>query len=123
MISIKRSIASLGVSLFALTPVLVSAQEFKEFTNFAVKIMAFINGTLVPLVFTLAFIVFLWGMFRFFVYGGHDENEQSKGKQLMIYGIVGFVLMVSIWGIVNLLANGLGFSGEGLQNMPDIPTR
>lgn len=87
-------------------------------TGFLRNIVVFINQTLVPVVFALAFLVFLWGMFKTFILGGHDEEKQSEGKSLMMYAIIGFVVMVSLWGIVNLVANGFGFSGASLQNQP-----
>ena len=41
----------------------------------------------------------------------------------MIYSIAGFVLMVSIFGIVNLIADGLGFSDDQtIDNIPNAPT-
>ncbi len=67
----------------------------------------FINNILVPLAFALAFLVFVWGVIQYFLLGGGDEEKQTKGKSLMLYGIIGFVVMVSIWGIVNLISNSL----------------
>ena len=32
------------------------------------NIIGFINGTLVPLILALAFLVFVWGVFRFFIF-------------------------------------------------------
>ena len=40
----------------------------------------------------------------------------------MLYGIIGFVVMVSVWGIVNLLAGGFGLTDEELQTIPNTPT-
>jgi hypothetical protein len=41
----------------------------------------------------------------------------------MLWAIVGFVVMVSVFGIVNLIAGGLGFSDdENIQNIPNVPT-
>lgn len=82
-------------------------------------ILLFIDYVLVPLVFSLAFIVFLWGIFNFFIAGGADEEKREKGKQFMVWGIIGFFVMVSVWGIVNLLVNSFGFGG---QQRPDLPT-
>jgi hypothetical protein len=119
-----------GVSIVALLlvvlPTVVSAQKEKEFgevNTFIDRISAFIDGTLIPLVFGLALLMFIWGVFKAFILGGSDEEKQKEGKQLMLYAIIGFVVMVSIWGIVNLIANGLGFSTDAkIQNIPDIPT-
>lgn len=82
-------------------------------------IILFIDDYLVPLVFALAFISFLWGIFNFFIAGGADEEKREKGKQLMVWGFVGFFVMVSVWGIVNLLVGTFGFN---TQTRPALPT-
>ncbi len=84
-------------------------------------VIAFINGILVPTVFAIAFLVFIWGVFKTFILGGHDEEKQSEGKSLMIYAIIGFVVMVSIWGIVNLVASGFGLTDQTIGNIPTVP--
>lgn len=114
-----------GVSLLAfLMPVIVFAQEdFGEIGSFVGKISSFINSTLIPLLFGIALLVFLWGIFKYFILGGGDEGSREEGKQLMLWAIIGFVVMVSVFGIVNMIANGLGFSDdENLQNIPDVPS-
>jgi len=90
--------------------------------QFIQNIIRFMNSTLVPLVFAVAFLVFLWGMFKAFILGGSDEAKQSEGKQLMMYAIVGFVVMVSLWGIVNLVARGFGLTDATVNNIPNLPT-
>jgi hypothetical protein len=115
----------IGVSLLVfLSPLIVSAQEnFGEINTFVGKISTFINSTLIPLLFGIALLVFLWGIFKYFILGGGDEGKREEGKQLMLYAIIGFVVMVSVFGIVNMIANGLGFSDdEKIENIPDVPT-
>jgi len=93
--------AALALPLFA------SAQntviQGGSLQQLAISVIQFINGILVPLIFALAFIVFLWGVFNYFIAGGHDEEKKEKGKSLMLYGLVGFFVMVSVWGLVNIL--------------------
>jgi hypothetical protein len=62
-----------------------------------------INNVGVPIVFALAFIVFIWGIFQYFIAGGHDEEKRDAGKSLMLWGLIGFFVMVSVWGLVNIL--------------------
>lgn len=115
----------IGVSLLAfLMPVLAFAQEdFGEINGFIGKISSFINSTLIPLLFGVALLVFLYGIFKYFILGGGDDGKREEGKQLMLYAIIGFVVMVSVFGIVNMIANGLGFSDdEKIENIPDVPT-
>ncbi len=111
----------LPFALFA--PLFAFAQgELNQVDRFVDNIVSFMNGTLVPAIFALAFLVFLWGMFKTFILGGSDEGKQEEGKQLMMYSIAGFVIMVSLWGIVNLVANGFGFQNSNIQNIPNLPT-
>lgn len=121
------------ISLTALTslstlalPLLAFAQAPENFGGigqYINQISSFINGVLIPLVFGIALLVFIWGIFQYFILGGADEGKREEGKELMIYAIAGFVVMVSIWGIVNLIASGLGFSGKDtIQNIPNVPT-
>lgn len=91
-------------------------------TTFIGNIVGFMNNVLVPAIFALAFLVFLWGMFNTFILGGGDEEKQEKGKQLMVYSIVGFVVMISLWGIVNFVTNSLGFGGGTIQMPNTIET-
>lgn len=90
--------------------------------SFIGNIMVFINKILVPAIFGLAFLVFIWGVFKTFILGGSDEDKQKEGKQLMMYAIAGFVLMVSIWGIVKLVSDGIGLQQQGIHAIPDLPS-
>ncbi len=102
-------------------PVVTFAQ-FGEINDFLDDISSFINGTLIPLVFAIALLTFIYGMFKYFIMGGDDDGNRETGRQLMLYAIIGFVAMVSVFGIVNLIAGGLGFSDEeNIQNIPNVP--
>jgi hypothetical protein len=76
---------------------------------------------LVPGIFAIAFLSFIWGMAQTFILGGSDEEKQKQGKSLMIYSIAGFVIMVSLWGIVNLVAKSFGFQGQNVGDIPNLP--
>ena len=120
-----KKLALLGI--VALTPLLTFAQQDFDpggqfFGRYLVGVLEFINNTLVPLVFALAFLAFIWGALRYFVWGASDEGKREEGRNLMLWGIIGFVLMVSVWGIVNFVAEGIGFGGnEEIQDIPNVP--
>jgi hypothetical protein len=122
---VARALPALLLAVLALPVITLAADapDFVggEFGNFFTNVVSFMNGVLVPFVFALAFLVFIWGMFKAFILGGSDEAKQSEGKALMFYAIIGFVVMVSLWGIVNLVAEGFGLSGEGVQDIPNLP--
>lgn len=75
-------------------------------------IIGLINNVAVPLIFAVAFIVFIWGVFQYFIAGGHDEEKRETGKSLMLWGIIGFFIMVSVWGLVNILRGTFSFDNR-----------
>lgn len=66
-----------------------------------------ILNPLIILLFGIALIVFLYGVFEY-VRGGTSEDSRSKGAQHMIWGIFGLFIMVSALGLVNFIANSIG---------------
>jgi len=92
--------------------------------TFLDNVLGFIDKVLLPVVLGLAFLMFVWGVFKFFILGGSDEEAQAKGKSLMLYAIAGFVLILSFYGIVSVLTNGIGFGGKSASdlNRPSVPT-
>ena len=113
-----KKILTLTALLYA-APVLALAQ-FGQIDYFFMDMMHFMNHILVPFIVTISLLVFIWGMFTYFIQGGANPESQAKGRQMIIYSVVGFVLMVSIWGIVNLFASGLS-NALGPNQAPDLP--
>jgi len=63
--------------------------------------ISFVNNSVIPLLFALAFLFFLAGLVRYFFSGG-DENRQ-KGREFALWGMIGLVVLFGVWAIVNLL--------------------
>lgn len=62
----------------------------------------FINNSLIPIILAIAFLFFMVNMLRYFIIGGGNEESQTKAKSLALWGILAFVFITSIWGIVNI---------------------
>ncbi len=80
-------------------------------------------NTVLPLIIAAAVVYFVWGMFQLFLAG--DEEKKDKAKTTIIYGIIAIFVMVSVWGLVNILSNTFGLSNaplnanlDPLQNIP-----
>lgn len=74
------------------------------------NILEFVNTYVIPFIIAIGFLVFVWGMFQYFIAGGANEEKKEKGKSLMIWATVGFVLIIVFWGIVNLLTGSTGLN-------------
>ena len=55
----------------------------------------------------LAFIIFITGLVGY-VGSGDNEEKRDQGRNVMIYGMIGFFVMVSIWGILGIVTNSYG---------------
>lgn len=118
----KKFVGYSSGSLLMLTPFMALAQ-FGDIDKFIGSLATFINNTLIPILLAVAFLMFLYGVVQFFFLAGKDNAEaQGKGRDLMLYGIIGFVLIVSIWGIVALLAGGFNLQKDKLEVVPEAPT-
>ncbi len=69
-------------------------------------------NSIVPFILAIALIVFLWNMVRYFIIEGANEKEHENAKSLALWGIMAFVVMLGIWGIVNLLIGEIGLSKQ-----------
>lgn len=82
-----------------------------SYLNFCSVINYFLGiiGALIPILFSIAVVVFIWGVFRYVIAEGEDKQV---GKNVMIYGVIGLFVMVSVWGLVNLVYNTFGLDNN-----------
>lgn len=107
-----KKIALISGTLAALALPLVSLAAVNNLSDVGSFIITTINNVLVPVLFAVAFIVFLWGAFSTFILGANSEEVKEKGKSLMLWGLIGFFVMVSIWGLVNILTGTVSFGNN-----------
>lgn len=66
-----------------------------------------IINPLIILLFGIALLVFLYGVFEY-VKGGQSEDSRSTGARHMFWGIFGLFIMVSALGLISFIANTIG---------------
>lgn len=116
-----------GSAALFLTPIaMVAAQGLADgtgggpFQALLKNILTFTNQVLIPFIIGIGFLVFVWGMFQYFIAGGANDDSKEKGKSLMIYATLGFLLIIVFWGVINLLSNSTGLQNETLENRPQV---
>lgn len=75
---------------------------------------------IIPILITLAVVLFFWGLARYIWSAGGDEKE--GGKQIMIWGLVALFVMVSVWGILGLFGSTFNIQqgGSGSNLIPRV---
>ncbi len=94
----------IAVVLFA-SPVLTFAQGVTDANSLIAKFNRLVNAA-IPIIVTLAVVWIVWYVFKYMIAGGEEEKKASKGG--IVYGIVGLAIILSIWGLVNILVRTLG---------------
>jgi hypothetical protein len=101
------------------------AESIDEFVS---HVDTLIINPLIILLFALALLYFLWGLFEFL---SNQDNEEARsvGKSHMIYGIIGLTIMIGVWTILQIITNTLNISssvkinpqtGTGIVTLPNI---
>lgn len=87
-----------------LSCVLSNSPKFGDLLGYGTCI---IYSSVIPLIIALAIVMFFWGVVQY-VINDQEEAKRSKGKQFMIWGIIGLAVMMGVWGLVNILGNTFG---------------
>ena len=82
------------------------------------RVGQFLNSV-VPVLIALAVVYFVWGVITFVV--NDDEEAKSKGRDRIIYGIIGLAVIIGMWGLVNLLRNTFLLNNNTNVTLPTIP--
>lgn len=113
MTGIKKSLASITLLLVALpTHVVLAASSVQELIF---DITKFIGKVLLPFLFSLALLFFLVNIARYFILKSAETSEREKARVYALYSIGAFVIILSIWGIVNLFT-----SAFDIDNAPPL---
>ena len=121
-IKMKKIIKS--ISLLSLLPWIASAQAVGPCVNQAsgtlgsiiCKIGNLLN-LILPILIVLGVVYFVWGVIEYV--RANDEESRKKGRDHMIYGIIGLFIIVALWGIINVLQNSFGVQNTG--SPVDVP--
>ena len=115
----KKKIISLVGFGAALTPMLAFAAN--TIGGMLVTILALVSAVL-PVLISLAVVVFVWGVISYVI--GADEEAKKKGRDKIIYGLIGLVVIFAMWGLIAIIAQtfqiGVGSGSQGLS-APCVP--
>ena len=75
--------------------------------GFVDKLNQAILFPLITLLMTIALVVFLYGCFEFIMNAG-DPAARAKGRQHILWGIIGMLVMVSALAILEIAAGTFG---------------
>ena len=113
-----KKIISLGA---VLAPSLAFAAGTSQTVFGVVAIINQILAILIPVLITLAVVYFIWGVIQYTVSG--DEEKKKSARGMIISGLIGLFVIIAFWGIIKVVTNTFGVTGEQLDTsqIPCIP--
>lgn len=85
------------------------------------QVFANLIETATPLVVALALLFFFWGLATYILAAGSEEKK-GKGKMIMVWGVLALFVMVSVWGIVNVLRDTFQLDDNSVE-VPRVEVR
>jgi len=104
----KKVLAGVVVGL---VPLLALAQTIGDI----IGVVGDILNKAVPVIIGLAVVYFLWNVAKYVL------SAKEEARTGMIWGIIGIVVMVSVWGLVSLVQGTFSIGGGGAGNVPQLP--
>lgn len=86
------------------------AAQSTTLNGFIGNVDKYIINPLIYLLFALAVVFFLYGVFEFLL-NQTNEEKKTAGKSHMLWGIVGLTIMLGVWTILNIVLNTFQIKG------------
>jgi O-antigen/teichoic acid export membrane protein len=109
----KRILTILTIFL----PLFAFAQGQTQLVRILSSIRDWLN-IIIPILVILSLIYFIWGVIRFVIQG--NEETKKEAKEQVIYGLIGIFVLLSVYGIINLIGKTLNVNqgGSGRDLIP-----
>lgn len=120
---IKANIVRVGALAILLLPIAVVAQvsgNVRDVNSALRFIQTFITNA-IPVLIGIAVLLFIWGVVTF-VMAGDDAERRTQARNRIIWGVVSIFVILSVWGLVNILLNTFGTGGQiSVTPPPTVP--
>ncbi len=109
----------IATSIVSLLPGVALAQgnqiQVTDLSSLLQGIVTILN-LIFPVLVSIAVFFIVVGIFRFVLNAG-DEEARKSGRSFILWGVVGVFLMLSVWGLINIVLNTFGFAKPNITNV------
>ncbi|OGI63292.1 hypothetical protein A2818_02800 [Candidatus Nomurabacteria bacterium RIFCSPHIGHO2_01_FULL_40_12] len=127
----KKKLIVLSGFVLGLAPVMVFAQStggaptacgnissVTTLQGLLCKLSEVFNAVL-PILIALGVVFFVWGVLMYVLFD--DEEAKKRGRDRMIWGIIGLAVIIGLWGLVRLLTNTFDLGNRTDIKLPTTP--
>jgi hypothetical protein len=92
-----------------------SINTLKDIIDYATCLIV---KSIIPLLFIVALAFFVWGIVQYFL-NPNNSKEREKGRQYIVWALIGMFVLFSIAGLVEILRNTFGVEGSPIPLLPE----
>jgi len=103
MISKLRKIKGIFFGITLLAPSAAMAQPPENFAALVGVLVGILNAV-IPIIFGVALLAVLWAGAQM-ILNSDNPQKRADGRRTILWGVIVLVIMISMWGLVNLIAD------------------
>ena len=113
----------LSILAIALAPAFAAAQQapIARTVDGLLAYLIYLGGRIMPLLILAALVLFMFGVVKTFFWNSGAGKEE--GKFFILWGIVALFVMVSVWGLVNVLRGTFSLDNDNVPLAPAVPVQ
>ena len=112
----RKTLFATSLAYFILPMIALAANNLTDVFTTIAKLAT----TAMELLVGLAVLVLVWGIVKYII-SADDPTARAEGRSLVLWGVIGVFAIVSIWGLVNILAGTFNLNATAL-GVPTLPT-
>ncbi|MFM7088790.1 MAG: hypothetical protein ACKOW9_04670, partial [Candidatus Paceibacterota bacterium] len=78
-----------------------------------------IGGSVIHLIFAIAFMFFFWGVVQYAI--AETQDSKDKGRSYMVWGLIALTVMFSVYGLIRILRNTFSVTENQAEKLPTLP--
>ncbi len=86
---------------------------------FVGRVAAQIINPIILLLAAAAFVLFIWGVFEFVRQAG-DVSKRKKGREAILWGLVGLLIIFGAYGIIDMAIGSFNLSPNGQSTIENV---
>ncbi len=75
-------------------------------------------NSVLPVLIALGVVYLVWGVVQYVI--KDDEEAKKKGRDRIIFGIIGLTVIVGLWGLVNIVVNTFDLGGASAPRLAPL---
>jgi hypothetical protein len=102
----KKRLLQFGflAAVLFLPTVAFAAKDLK----YIIKVITDYMSIFILLIISLAVLTFIWNVYLYFF----TEKDKKEAGMYVLYSVIGFFVILSFWGLVNILSNSLNLDTQ-----------